>query len=44
VHFGTTPVRQWGDIVSLVTLLFLALIVIFRKRVDAWLEGGTPRL
>jgi len=42
VHFGTTPVRQWGEILSLSSVLFLALIMIFRKRVDAWLAGGAP--
>jgi hypothetical protein len=34
VHFGTTPIRQFAEGLSLLTLLGLALLLIFRRKVD----------
>jgi len=41
VRFGTTPVRQWGEGVSLFMVFLLVLLSVFRKRVDAWLAKAS---
>jgi Predicted integral membrane protein len=37
VHFGSTLVRQLGEAISLFSLLALALVFAFRKKIDTWL-------
>ncbi|MEI6437704.1 MAG: 6-pyruvoyl-tetrahydropterin synthase-related protein [Candidatus Omnitrophota bacterium] len=34
VRFGTTPVRQWGEGISLVMLGFIIFLLFFRKKID----------
>ncbi|MBF0523327.1 MAG: hypothetical protein HQL24_09775 [Candidatus Omnitrophica bacterium] len=39
VHFGTTPVRRISEAVSLIFLFLITVVIIYRKRVDEWLQG-----